>query len=57
MTRPSKRELERQLESVDGVGDDSPRSIEITETVVGTAHGCSDLEAGEAETTTEKIEL
>ena len=57
MTRPSKRELERQLKSFDGVSDDSSRRIEITDTVIGTEHGCSDLEAGETETTTEEIEL
>lgn len=57
MTRPSKRELERQLESFDGVSGDPSRRIELTETVVGTEHGCSDLDAGETETATEEIEL
>lgn len=58
MTRPSKRELERRFDDLDGNdADNTPSVIVIEDTVVGSPWPGSDLDAGEERTTTTEIEL
>ena len=58
MTRKSKREIENELEDLDGTADSTaPDEIVFRETVVGTAHDCTGLDEGETETTEQVIEL
>lgn len=54
MTRPSKRELEREIEGL-APDRDSPAEITVRDTVVGTEWEGGDLDAGERREETERI--
>ena len=60
MTRPSRRELARDLEKIETDEDSDasgPDRVVIEDTVVGSPWPGSDLDAGEERTTTTEVEL
>lgn len=64
MTRPSKREVERQLEELAPSSGSGPSKVELKDTVIGTGWDCSDasnaytdLDPDETKTETAEVEL
>lgn len=64
MTRPSKREVERQLDELVPDSRSGPSKIELKDTVIGTgwdlsdtSNGYTDLDPDETKTETVEVEL